>query len=90
MDGLISRQMAIEVVQNRHIMLNKEKVLLINDLEKLPSSQPNRGRWISADEIFGRVPFYCSECGENTWDTVMGKPRWNFCPNCGAKMEVST
>ena len=39
MDDLISRQMAIEVVQNRHIMLNKEKVLLINDLEKLPSAQ---------------------------------------------------
>ena len=37
---LISRQDAIEVVQNRHMMLSKEKVLLINDLEKLPSAQP--------------------------------------------------
>lgn len=51
-------------------------------------AQPERirGRWISADAIFGGVPFYCSECGENTRDTVMGKPRWNFCPNCGADM----
>lgn len=40
MDDLISRQAAIEVVQNRHMMLSKEKVLLINDLEKLPSAQP--------------------------------------------------
>ena len=48
--------------------------------------QPKRGKWISADAIFGGVPFYCSECGENTRDTVMGKPRWNFCPNCGADM----
>lgn len=40
MDDLISRQDAIEVVQNRHMMLSKEKVLLINDLEKLPSAQP--------------------------------------------------
>jgi len=39
-DNLISRQAAIEAVQNRHIMLNKEKVLLINDLEKLPSQEP--------------------------------------------------
>ena len=38
---LISRQQAIEVVQNRHMMLSKEKVLLINDLEKLPSAQPD-------------------------------------------------
>ena len=36
----ISRQAAIEVVQKRHMMLSKEKVLLINDLEKLPSAQP--------------------------------------------------
>ena len=37
---LISRTQAIEVVQKRHMMLSKEKVLLINDLEKLPSAQP--------------------------------------------------
>ena len=37
---LISRQKAIEVVQNRHMMLSKEKVLLINDIEKLPSEEP--------------------------------------------------
>ena len=61
--------------------------------EPLPPAQPERikGRWISADAIFGGEPFYCSECGENTRDTVMGKPRWNFCPNCGADMrEVTT
>ena len=40
MDDLISRQAAIEVVQNRHMMLSKEKVLLINDLEELPSAEP--------------------------------------------------
>ena len=40
MDDTISRQAAIEVVQNRHMMLSKEKVLLINDLKKLPSAQP--------------------------------------------------
>ena len=37
---LISRAEAIEAVQNRHMMLSKEKVLLINDLEKLPSAEP--------------------------------------------------
>ena len=36
----ISRQQAIEAVQNRHMMLSKEKTLLINDLEKLPPAQP--------------------------------------------------
>ena len=57
-------------------------------ISKLPPAQPKKGRWISADAMFHGVPFYCcSECGENTRDTVMGKPRWKFCPMCGAKME---
>ncbi len=53
-------------------------------------AEPKMGKWVSADAIFGGVPFYCSECGENTRDTVMGKPRYNFCPMCGAKMEGVT
>ena len=59
-------------------------------INKLPSAQPETGRWISADAMFGGVPFYCSECGENTRDTVMGKPRWKFCPMCGSRNEVTT
>ena len=58
---LISRQAAIEVVQNRHMMLSKEKVLLINDLEKLPPAQPEIIRckdckhWIPYDWMFSEV-----------------------------------
>ena len=61
MDDTISRQQAIEAVQNRHIMLNKEKVLLINDLEKLPSAEPQIIRckdckhWIPYDWMFSEV-----------------------------------
>ena len=61
---------------------------ILEIIDRQPTVEPMRkkGTWISADAIFGGVPFYCSECGENTRDTVMGKPRWNFCPNCGADM----
>ncbi len=86
-DNLISRQAAIEAVQNRRMMLSKEKVLLINDLEKLPSVEPKRGKWIEGNHA---NYWKCSECGEVTMESVMGKPRHNFCPNCGAKMEVTT
>ena len=40
MDELIRRQDVIEVIQNRHMLLSKEKVLLINDIKKLPSVEP--------------------------------------------------
>ena len=48
-----------------------------------------RGRWISKDKIFGGIPFACSNCGEETRDTVMGKPRFRFCPMCGAMLGES-
>ena len=84
MDDLISRQDAIEAVQNRHMMLNKEKVLLINDLEKLPSAEPQRirGRWIDkgvctyVDNC--RHLYKCDQCGGGWLDTP------DFCPNCGS------
>ena len=94
---LISRQLAIdaldeieaEVADGYGYQYAKWREYFV----EMQSAQPERikGRWISADAIFGGEPFYCSECGENTRDTVMGKPRWNFCPNCGADMrEVTT
>ena len=43
--------------------------------------QPKTGRWIF-DEILDKH-YYCSECKS------MGVDYWDFCPNCGAKMEVS-
>ena len=87
MDDLISRQAVIDAVMECYD--NDELFEVYEEkLRELPPAQPERikGRWISADAIFGGEPFYCSECGENTRDTVMGKPRWNFCPNCGADM----
>ena len=79
----ISRKAAIEVVQNRHMMLSKEKVLLINDLEKLPSVQPMRGKW----ERDGHH-IKCDQCGMYMCDTDREGDRipTEFCPHCGADM----
>ena len=84
---LISRTQAIEVVQNRHMMLSKEKVLLINDLEKLPSAQPKRGKWIRDGHHIR-----CDKCGMYMCDTDREGDRipTEFCPSCGAKMEGTT
>ena len=47
-----------------------------------------RGRWISDDRD---VLFSCSECGiqiSTSWDYE--DLAWNYCPNCGAKMDGDT
>ena len=55
-----------------------------------PSAQPMRpkGKWIQEELAYGGIPYHCDQCGVELWDTVLGTPRWNFCPNCGAEMEV--
>ena len=86
MDDLISRQAAIDATWEEPSYTDPLNVLTeVRDrIKALPSAQPKKGRWISADAMFHGVPFYCSECGENTRDTVMGEPRWKFCPMCGS------
>ena len=94
MSDLISRQAAIDEVMN---MVNRHKSdefggALIHYtgvnavLNCLPSVKPRTGKWVSADNLFGGIPYHCDQCGETTLETCMGKPRWNYCPNCGADM----
>lgn len=61
----------------------------------LPSvtPQPKIGRWINAKvgKLFPSNDFKCSECG-NILDfngVNGGRGDANYCPNCGAKMEVN-
>lgn len=55
-------------------------------IDKMPTiePEPQKGEWISEDAVFGGVPYRCSSCGGKTRDTIMGKPRWKFCPMCGS------
>jgi hypothetical protein len=58
---------------------------------ELPSVQPEpkRGKWIKTAR-WGRV-YYCDQCRNYLdFDGVnAGRGSTNFCPNCGAKMEVT-
>ena len=96
MSDLIDRQQAIGALRNYLVGKNVPcdgtltcRLIENEVISKLPPAQQKSGRWVSADAMFGGVPFYCSECGENTRDTVMGKPRWKFCPMCGSRNEVT-
>ena len=47
---------------------------------------PKRGEWIDSKERMR--PDMCSVCGcVYEADRFMDKIAWNYCPNCGAKME---
>ena len=58
-------------------------------LEAIPAADVRpvvRGRWKLDSDPGEPWRYVCNICGEKTKDTVMGKPRANFCPNCGADM----
>lgn len=82
---LISRKQAIEVVQKRHMMLSKEKVLLINDLEKLPSAQSKKGKWKNIVDGIEYTWGTCDTCGAHI---PMPYKYYEYCPHCGTKNEV--
>ena len=96
MDDLISREQAIDAL--RDYLVGKRcpddgtltcRLIENEVINKLPPAEPKMGKWIPADDLFQRLSFYCSECGEVTLDTVMCKPRARFCPMCGSRNEVT-
>ena len=62
-------------------------------LLELPSAQPERkrGTWIEDDDGWDGIIWRCSEC-DAVFALTDGTPEeneYNYCPHCGAKMEVN-
>lgn len=94
MDDLISREQAIKATWQDTGYTDPFNVMTaIRDrIKQLPPIQPKRGKWLPDNNNYIYEQYVCSEC-KNSFkvDTCMGKPMWNFCPNCGADMrEVKT
>ena len=94
MNDLISRQAAIDALDGKFNITGRENAETIRDyingvdkkLRELPSAE-RRGRWVKVAEGWGSL-WKCDQCGEMTVETVMGKPRANYCPNCGSRMDL--
>ena len=66
----------------------------IQQLPPIQPAEPKRGRWIRTGSGSLYDHYECSECGKAPKWECMGDNRWkiaftDFCPNCGAKMEVN-
>ena len=91
MSDLISRRAAIDAVSEacsewRGIFGRCEdalKTLPTVDVEPL-----RHGEWIRDTDHHWDSKYKCSRCEyETDVDTCFGKPLYNYCPYCGAKMD---
>lgn len=90
MSDLISRKDAINAIikQNGTVDKSVAKRILI----QLPSAEPKTAVWVGEGDgyVDGEIildTWYCSNC-DYLYD-YEEKPNWKYCPNCGAKMEVT-
>ena len=97
MDDLISRQAAIEALDDNITLTGWGNSVAVRDyilrakkrLQAIPAAQPERtGKWIKDWIVKEHGGGYgvrrCSECDASFQDVGYG---WNYCPNCGARME---
>lgn len=93
---LISRQQAVDAL--RDYLVEKRcpndgtmtcRLIENEVINKLPPIQTKRGMWKSVPHKRARI---CSCCGHDEPYKFADDdaPIYNFCPNCGAKMEVTT
>lgn len=90
-NDLISRKALMDTLQNH---FGQDLAYLGEDLQycqeavqfapSIEAEPVRHGRWTWITEDIYR----CENCGERVHvKEVMGKPDWDYCPNCGAKMD---
>lgn len=93
MSDLIDRKEALKALREiftRGNGLRPATVDMINAIKFLPSAEPKTGKWLPDNNNIYEVRFICSECKKSeAVPTIMYKPAWDYCPNCGKKMEVT-
>lgn len=61
--------------------------MILNGVPTIDAVEVVHGEWMPNPKIGWGETWVCSICGEKTTSSVMGYPRYNYCPNCGAKMD---
>lgn len=59
-------------------------IALVADAIKALEQKPKTGHWITTRTFMHDGEFYCDRCKCE----APKNEKWDYCPNCGAKMEV--
>lgn len=70
----------------------QEKILALYELPADDVAHAVHGKWILKETVhIGLKEYMCSECSDDEyWKKYYCRGNEKFCPNCGAKMDLST
>lgn len=78
-----------EVIKT-HLFDKGDVIKLIESAPTIDAVEVVRGEWKPFDQTWGREIWYCTACETSMhMPTRMGKPMYDYCPYCGAKMKGS-
>jgi ribosomal protein S27E len=85
---VIGRILAILV--DRGVIERKDAVWILEPLKET-EQEPKTGHWKVVSDGYGDNAYICecSECKDTVWVYKDADRKWNYCPNCGAKMTES-
>ena len=96
MNDYIKREDAVEKIKadcDRFDHIPKRVVDFFTlGMESVPSAdvEPVRhGHWKVVNDSYGGKAYICecSECEDTVWVYKDADRKWNYCPNCGARMD---
>lgn len=94
MSDLIDRQELVSLFrkdyEGKYAITNWEQLDAM--LSRVTIHPVKHGRWkvVSDDYGNGEATAHiceCSECKDTIWVYKKARRRWNYCPNCGARMD---
>lgn len=87
-DALTKKLLDAIEVGKKNDMPTYELEAVLDDVEHMPTvEERKKGKWLHKSNLGWGETWICSECGEKTTSTIMGVPRYKWCPMCGAVME---
>lgn len=84
----IAKLTALEVIKPNATMIDAKRLLA--DMSTANVAPIKHGRWIKVEDYYGLSIIKCSECREEWCFEVeddITDLKYNYCPNCGAKMD---
>ena len=80
-----AERMVVQSLSSLYPLKEFEEIAIDKVLDAVKKPKRIKGRWIPSDTD----GFVCSVCrnGYRNQPTLMGKPMFEFCPVCGAKMD---